>query len=94
MTLDGTDDRVATNTRPRTPEDSTREESYRCTRVPVDLGSTLLPDACASEEFFAIERERDFALVVDEMVGVDRVPPGDDEEMVQMFDSDHTDSSL
>lgn len=29
MTLDGTDGRVATNTRPRTPEGLTLEESYR-----------------------------------------------------------------
>ena len=58
-----------------------------------DLASTLLPDAYDLEESFAIERERAFALVADKMVGVDRVPPGD-EEMVQMFDSDHADSCL
>lgn len=61
MTLDRTDYKVAANPRPRTPEDFTREETYKQTRVPVDLASTLLPEAYTSEEFFAIEQERVFA---------------------------------
>lgn len=43
------------------PEDFTREETYRRTRLPVDLASTLLPDAYTSRDFFDIERERVFA---------------------------------
>ncbi len=62
MTLDGTDDRVATNPRPRTLEDFTREETYGYTGVPVDMASTLLPDAYTLEESFAIERERESSL--------------------------------
>ena len=27
-------------------------------------------------------------MIIDKMVGTDRMPPGDEEEMVQMFDSD------
>jgi choline monooxygenase len=61
MTIDRTDHQAAGNPRPRTPEDFTREETYKHTRLPVDLASTLLPEAYTSEEFFAIERERIFA---------------------------------
>lgn len=39
----------------------TDESTYRNTRAPVDLASTLIPDAYTSQEFFAIERERVFA---------------------------------
>ena len=39
----------------------TEESTYRHTRAPVELASTLIPDAYTSPEFFAIERERVFA---------------------------------
>ncbi|MBA2691813.1 MAG: aromatic ring-hydroxylating dioxygenase subunit alpha [Rubrobacter sp.] len=42
-------------------EDFTREETYRLTRLPVDLASTLVPEAYTSRAFFDIERERVFA---------------------------------
>jgi choline monooxygenase len=38
----------------------TREETYRATRLPVDLASTLIPDAYVSDEFHALERDRIF----------------------------------
>ena len=37
------------------------EHTYRHTRLPVDLASTLIPDAYCSPEFFAQEREKVFA---------------------------------
>jgi choline monooxygenase len=44
------------------PSDAfTREETYRATRLPVDLASTLIPDAYTSPEFHALERDRVFA---------------------------------
>jgi choline monooxygenase len=61
MTLHRTDPNTKLDPRPIPAEDFTREETYRRTRVPVDLASTLLPDAYTSPEFFAIERERVFA---------------------------------
>ena len=47
--------------RPLPPEAFTREETYRETRLPVDLASTLIPDAYTEESFFELERERVFA---------------------------------
>ncbi len=38
-----------------------RQETYAATRLPVDLASTLIPDAYTSPEFFALERDRVFA---------------------------------
>lgn len=38
----------------------TREETYQSTRRPVELASTLIPDAYRSEEFYAVEQERVF----------------------------------
>jgi len=35
----------------------TQEETYRATRLPVSLASTLTPDAYVSDEFFELERE-------------------------------------
>jgi choline monooxygenase len=61
MTLDRTEYPAALNPRPRSPEDFTREDTYKSTRLPVDLASTLLPEAYTSEEFFAIEQEKVFA---------------------------------
>ena len=39
----------------------TEQDTYRRTRLPVELASTLVPDAYTSPEFFALERERVFA---------------------------------
>ena len=61
MTVDRTDPNTRFDPRPIPTEDFTKEETYRRTRLPVDLASTLLPEAYTSEEFFAIERERVFA---------------------------------
>ena len=48
---------------PARPIDSARltdEDTYRHTRFPVDLASTLIPDAYTSPEFFAIEQNKVF----------------------------------
>lgn len=49
---------ISDSARPLPTEAFTQEETYRLTRLPVDLASTLIPDAYSSPEFFAIERER------------------------------------
>jgi choline monooxygenase len=54
-------DVIANPPRPVPAAAFAREETYRATRLPVDLASTLIPDACTSPEFFALERERVFA---------------------------------
>ena len=41
--------------------DFTKEETYRLTRVPVQLAHTLTPEAYRSTAYFEIERERVFA---------------------------------
>ncbi|GLZ47756.1 (2Fe-2S)-binding protein [Actinomycetospora sp. NBRC 106375] len=46
--------------RPVDPALFTLESTYRSTRLPVELASTLLPDAYTSPEFFALERDRLF----------------------------------
>lgn len=46
--------------RPIARDAFTREETYRATRLPVDLASSLIPDAYTSEEFGELERERVF----------------------------------
>lgn len=49
---------------PERPVDPARfgdEDTYRHTRLPVDLASTLIPDAYCSPEFFTQEREKVFA---------------------------------
>jgi choline monooxygenase len=61
MTIDRTDPYTRLNPRPIPTEDYTREETYRHTRVPVDLAVTLIPDAYTSREFFEIEQEKVFA---------------------------------
>ena len=59
--------------RPVPPQAFTREETYAATRLPVDLASTLIPDAYVSPEFRALELETIFArswvpvCVVDEL---------------------------
>jgi choline monooxygenase len=54
MTIDRTDPYTRLNARPIPTEDYTREETYRHTRVPVDLAVTLIPDAYTSREFFDV----------------------------------------
>ncbi|NMO90881.1 aromatic ring-hydroxylating dioxygenase subunit alpha [Actinomycetospora sp. TBRC 11914] len=46
--------------RPIAPAGFTEEDTYRHTRLPVDLASTLIPDAYCSPEFFALEQDRVF----------------------------------
>ncbi|MET0189771.1 MAG: aromatic ring-hydroxylating dioxygenase subunit alpha [Pseudonocardia sediminis] len=46
--------------RPLHPARFTEPGTYRRTRLPVDLASTLIPDAYTSPEFFALEREKVF----------------------------------
>ncbi|AXB42447.1 aromatic ring-hydroxylating oxygenase subunit alpha [Amycolatopsis albispora] len=55
------DPHAALPARPVDPARFTDESTYRATRLPVELASTLLPDAYAAPEFFAVERERVFA---------------------------------
>ena len=47
--------------RPVDPARFTDEDLYRRTRLPVDLASTLIPDAYTSPEFFALEQDKVFA---------------------------------
>ena len=61
MSIDRTRHRSQLYTRHLSPEDYTKEETYKLTRAPVDLAVTMLPDAYTSDEFFDIERERVFA---------------------------------
>ena len=67
MTARAHDPNDALPTRPVDPARFTHEELYRRTRLPVDLASTLIPDAYCSPEFFALEQDRVFA---DGWVGV------------------------
>ncbi len=41
--------------------DYTREETYQQTRLPVELATTLIPDAYRSSGFYALEQEKVFA---------------------------------
>ena len=47
--------------RPLTGSAFAREETYAATRLPVELASTLIPDAYTSPEFHALERDAIFA---------------------------------
>ncbi|GLY71096.1 aromatic ring-hydroxylating oxygenase subunit alpha [Amycolatopsis taiwanensis] len=47
--------------RPVDPARFTDESTYRATRLPVELASTLIPDAYTAPEFFALEQEKVFA---------------------------------
>ncbi|TQM11741.1 aromatic ring-hydroxylating oxygenase subunit alpha [Pseudonocardia kunmingensis] len=64
MTTDATtrpvDPHAALPARPVDPARFTEESTYRHTRLPVELASTLIPDAYCSPEFFALEQERVF----------------------------------
>ncbi|MEJ2871925.1 aromatic ring-hydroxylating dioxygenase subunit alpha [Actinomycetospora sp. OC33-EN08] len=55
-----TDPYAALPARPVDPARFTVEETYARTRLPVDLASTLIPDAYCSPEFFAQEQEKVF----------------------------------
>jgi choline monooxygenase len=44
--------------RPMDPATFTDERVYRATRLPVELASTLIPDAYSSPHFFALEQEK------------------------------------
>jgi choline monooxygenase len=55
------DPHAALPARPVDPARFTDETTYRATRLPVELASTLIPDAYTSPEFFVLERERVFA---------------------------------
>jgi choline monooxygenase len=55
-----TDPYAALPARPVDPARFTEEELYARTRLPVDLASTLIPDAYCSPEFFALEQDRVF----------------------------------
>jgi len=46
--------------RPIAPDRFTEEETYRATRLPVDLASTLIPDAYTSDAFRQLEQDRVF----------------------------------
>lgn len=61
MTTPHADPHDALPARPVDPALFTDERTYAATRLPVELSSTLLPDAYTSEAFFALERERIFA---------------------------------
>jgi choline monooxygenase len=52
---------IANPPRPVSPADFVREETYAATRLPVDLASTLIPDAYTSADFHALERDAIFA---------------------------------
>lgn len=52
---------VRRHTRPLPAAAFTEEATYRHTRVPVELASTLIPDAYTSPEFYALEQARVFA---------------------------------
>jgi choline monooxygenase len=47
--------------RPLPAEAFTREETYAATRLPVDLATTLIPDAYTEQSYFELEREQVFA---------------------------------
>ncbi len=61
--------------RPVDPSRFTDEDLYRHSRLPVDLASTLIPDAYASPAFFALEQEKVFTsswVAVGVVADVDR----------------------
>ena len=55
------DDIAGNPPRPVPVEAFTREETYAATRLPVDLASTLIPDAYTSQAFHELELEQVFA---------------------------------
>jgi choline monooxygenase len=61
VTLDRAASGVTSWSKPFSAQDYTREETYRQTRVPVELTTTLIPEAYTCPEFYTIEQERVFA---------------------------------
>jgi choline monooxygenase len=59
-TAGAVDPHAALPARPVDPARFTDESTYRATRLPVELASTLIPDAYTSPEFFALEQEKVF----------------------------------
>jgi choline monooxygenase len=60
MTPQAADPNSSLPARPVDPTTFTEESTYRHTRLPVELASTLIPDAYTAAEFYALERERLF----------------------------------
>jgi choline monooxygenase len=56
-----TDRPLANPPRPVPPHAFVREDTYAATRLPVDLASTLIPDAYTSADFHELERDRVFS---------------------------------
>jgi len=56
-----TDRPLANPPRPVPPREFVREDTYAATRLPVDLASTLIPDAYTSADFHELERDRIFS---------------------------------
>ncbi len=52
---------MTTSPRPLAREAFTRPETYAATRLPVDLASTLIPDAYTAADYFELEQQRVFA---------------------------------
>jgi len=61
MTTHRADPYARLGPRPTPVADYTSEHTYQSTRLPVDLATTLIPDAYTTQEFFDLERERVFA---------------------------------
>ena len=59
-TAGAVDPHAALPARPVDPARFTEEATYRATRLPVELASTLIPDAYSCPEFFALEQEKVF----------------------------------
>jgi choline monooxygenase len=59
-TAGAVDPHAALPARPVDPARFTDESTYSATRLPVELASTLIPDAYTSPEFFALEQEKVF----------------------------------
>jgi choline monooxygenase len=61
MTTEAVDPYAALPARPMDPATFTDERVYGATRLPVELASTLIPDAYSSPDFFSLEQEKVFA---------------------------------
>ena len=61
MSLDRAASRVTSWSKPFSAQDYTCEETYTRTRAPVELATTLIPEAYTCPDFYVIEQERVFA---------------------------------
>ena len=61
MSLDRAASRVTSWSKSFSAQDYTCEETYRQTRAPVELATTLIPEAYTCPDFYIIEQERVFA---------------------------------